>query len=81
MRKISETKWHEETTYHHEFDHRDHPGAGFSFECDKDGNVLNPESDNYRKCLDGTHDGANGVDQLFRETAMADDQQSKHGSS
>lgn len=61
MRRIAATLWHEETTYHRHFDYRDHPGAGFSFECDDEGNVdvesLNPAAaDNYRKCLDGTHD-------------------------
>lgn len=28
--------------------------AGYSFPCDKDGNVLNPTSENYLKCIDGT---------------------------
>lgn len=48
---------------------RDCPGAGFSFDADKDFNVLTDRLhplglENYRKCIDGTHD----VDGPFKET-------------
>lgn len=49
------------TTYARHFTWRDTPGAGFSFDCDEQGNILSagfaPEAlDNLAKCLDGTFD-------------------------
>ena len=42
------------------FEWLDLPGAGFSFDCDKDGNVkpLDNEAaqENYDKCIDGTYE-------------------------
>ncbi|HEY9657279.1 MAG TPA: hypothetical protein V6C65_02360 [Allocoleopsis sp.] len=50
----------ERFAYHFEFENS--PGAGFSFDCDKDGNIdlaalqKKPAAlANYQKCLDGTH--------------------------
>lgn len=41
------------------FSWKDSPGSGFSFPCDKEGNVesMNPDAqDNLDKCLNGTYD-------------------------
>lgn len=50
-------------TYSREYDWRDCPGAGFSFDSDKYGNIdieelkKRPEAyENYQKCINGGHD-------------------------
>lgn len=61
MRIISQRKRLTSVTYCHEFVWADQSlSGGFSFECDKEGNVLGNKAeiaiDNYRKCKDGTYD-------------------------
>ena len=58
--QIISARTHKETvTYTREFDDIDCPGAGYSFDCDKDGKLDHVAhgvgADNLRKCLDGTH--------------------------
>jgi hypothetical protein len=48
-----------ETTYEREFIWRDNPDAGFSFPCDQEGNLINPNEvslDKYQKCIKGEYD-------------------------
>lgn len=52
-------EYHEETTFAHYFGWRSDPNAGFAFNCDKEGNVLNLQDaaqENYNKCLSGEYD-------------------------
>jgi hypothetical protein len=59
MEIIKEMEQVEEVEYYIGFHWRDDPGAGFVFECDKDGNLLplQPRGlENYNKCMDGTYD-------------------------
>jgi hypothetical protein len=54
---ISRREHHEEKVYNLAFHWRDDPGAGFSFPCDKDGNVdEDHKHENYYKCLSGEYD-------------------------
>lgn len=58
MKIISEREHHEETSYVLHFRYIDDPGAGFGFDCDKDGNVdvaaLNEcAKKSYETCLAG----------------------------
>jgi hypothetical protein len=46
-------------SYQRFYEYADHPGSGFGFDCDENGNVhsgkLNPEAlENFKKCLLGT---------------------------
>lgn len=62
MKIIQRSELIEHTAHRRDFRWRHSAGwSGFSFDCDADGNVdeaeLQPAArDNYRKCLDGTHD-------------------------
>jgi len=59
MRIISHRKTIHSVSYNHLFSWVDNTDSGFSFDCDKEGNVLQgkfgPAADNYRKCKDGTY--------------------------
>jgi hypothetical protein len=61
VKLIHERTRHTEVAYHHVYDYRDQPGAGFAFDSDAEGFVtlgnLNPAARaNFEKCLDGTYD-------------------------
>lgn len=56
---IRQREYREETVFRHEFRHRNDPNAGFSFECDANGNILTTEPAaklNYQRCIDGVYD-------------------------
>lgn len=58
MKIIQKRQRHTEVSYTHQFDYIDSPGSGFSFPCDKDGEVLSMQPAaraNYMKCLSGEH--------------------------
>lgn len=49
----------ERITYCRSFVYTADPGAGFSFDCDKEGNLLNPTGvhlETFNKCLSGEYD-------------------------
>lgn len=61
MEIIRKRRQCESVEYQRHFEWRDMPGAGFGFNCNETGDVdvdkLTPAgAENYRKCLDGTHD-------------------------
>jgi hypothetical protein len=67
MKIIRPRSFHEHVSYSLSFDYEHLPGAGFSFDCDKDGKVdesrLNPYAlKNYRACLQGEVSGVEGVE-------------------
>lgn len=65
MEIIKEAKRVTNKTYALDFEYRNESGSGFSFDCDKHGNLkeLNPEAmENYQKCVSGEYDVVfNGV--------------------
>ena len=56
MKVIRESQVVSEAHYSHVFDREDEPGNGWSFSCDKDGNLLDPaisRVDRHNECLAG----------------------------
>ena len=74
---ISHPETHTEVSFRRQYVWRNDTGAGFSFECDEEGNILpsNPDAEkNYQKCIDGTFDvidrGVERHEHSWREPAV-----------
>lgn len=78
---IQESEIIKGTEYFHNFDYHGQINCGFSFPCDKDGNILADNMatvgiDNYNKCINGTFDmvdrGVQSNAYVYREPAVAE---------
>ncbi len=62
MKIIKHRERTESVTYQRAFDYEDMPGAGYGFDCDEHGNVVDPTKPSYVACIAGTVNGKRVVD-------------------